>query len=186
METAPPSVPGMPWANSIPARPRAAANVARRESVAPLSARSAVSPAGSMRENSSPMRSTMRCSGASVTRRFVPLPMRNGFSPAPASRVQTASISAIEDGSSIASQGPPMRNEQWRLIGSFSRIVSSGQRECASRRKERSSASLILRPPSGRGAQQAPARRCSPFCARGCSSRQARGSRQDFAPDARG
>lgn len=137
-----------------------------------------------MRENSSPSRSTMRCSGASVTRRFVPLPMRSGFSPASASRAQTVSTSETEDGSSIASHGPPMRNEQWRLIGSFSRIVSSGQRERASRRKERSSAFLIPRPPSGRGAPRAPARRCSPFCARGCSLPQARGSPQDFCPAA--
>ena len=80
MHTAPPTLPGMPWANSSPARPCCWANTAVRASDVPASAvtRPALSSAV---PDMSRVFTTSRSTPSSVNSRFVPLPMTSGAAP---------------------------------------------------------------------------------------------------------
>ena len=131
--TAPPSEPGMPCANSMPPSPQASAVCASRASGMPQPACSVSGPVCPASAILSPIWITMRFSSASVTSRFVPLPMMSGVTSALRRMRQSAAVSSAEDGCASARTGPPMRNEQCARMGSFSRMVSAGS--CSRRRR---------------------------------------------------
>ena len=83
------------------------------------------------------MQTTAPSYPASLTSRLVPLPMMSVAAPAARSMRMACAAPAAEPGSSMSAAGPPMRNEQCSLMGSFSRISSPGT-------AERSSAAIAL------------------------------------------
>jgi len=129
MNTAPPSEPGMPWANSSPESPASAANTASLASEMPAPALTRPPGSSSAPERASPILTTTASSPSSATRRFVPLPMSSTGTPLSCSRRSSAAASVPEAGQAISRAGPPMRKEQWALIGSFSCSSSPGRAE---------------------------------------------------------
>src|SRR5262245_51490566 len=124
MNNAPPTVPGIPSANSRPQSPRATAARARRPSWTAAPAHTA---APSSRTSQSicakprPSFTTTPDMPPSPTSMFEPPP--SNVTRAPCSRAvrSTRASSSALSGTTSRSAGPPMRNEVWRARGSCAR-----------------------------------------------------------------
>ena len=117
MTQAPPTVPGIPAANSNPVRPHFKARLAALESSTPEPARR-ISPSVSSRSNRLVL--TMRPGYPwSLTRRLLPFPTMYQGSPAFWKRETRAPSSSAVSGSAYQAAGPPARNEVCIFIGSL-------------------------------------------------------------------
>ena len=127
MNTAPPRLPGIPWANSSPVRLSPCANKARRARDMPASASIVVSSTAFTAHISPAVRMTNLSSPLSDTRRFVPLPITKGF--APHSRARPIRITSCSRffGQANRRAGPPIRNDVYRLMGTSRSKGRSGR-----------------------------------------------------------
>ena len=132
MASPPPTLPGMPWANSRPVSECWAAKTARALSVAPAPARCARRPGGCSAPMGFAMQTDRALKPSSGTSRLVPVA---GYEQPRAGGAQHAAgrprPPAAEPGSSMSRAGPPILKEQRSLMGSFSRISSPGSGGCA-------------------------------------------------------
>ena len=119
MHTAPPTVPGMPWANSSPVSPCRQANSASRARGTPDSANTVSgSPPDSRRFRPAEVSITSRSRPSSGTSRLVPLPITRGRAPQSRANSNRRAACSPRSGKAIRLAGPPIRNEVWRLMGS--------------------------------------------------------------------
>ena len=123
MKTPPPTLPGMPWANSSPASCARCAAAAARAIGQPAPARSS-SPAADT-PSMAAVQSTTASSPPSGTSRLVPLPMTTGRTPSPYMSFSSFAASSSSAGRQNSRAGPPMRKEQCALMGSYSRARSA-------------------------------------------------------------
>src|SRR5688572_12296732 len=117
MKSAPPTVPGMPSANSSPESPR---DTAARASLPMCAAAPAVTPlvVQATRRNPAPSLTTTPRMPPSPTRRFDPAPTTVTGSRCAAAARTTAASSSADAGCASTSAGPPIRNDVWRASGS--------------------------------------------------------------------
>ncbi len=106
--TAPPTVPGMPPANSSPARPRRAHWAARPGREAPASTWTVAS-WKTTRPRGRAMRITRPRTPSSATSRLVPAPMMVRGTPASAAAAKSRWRRSTESGETRRSAGPPTR-----------------------------------------------------------------------------
>ena len=126
MHTAPPTLPGIPWANSSPVRLCCWANTAARASDAPASA--VTRPAASSdTPDMSRVFTTSRSSPSSGNSRFVPLPMTSGAAPQARASSISSTIWLPSLGNAMRRAGPPMRNDAYLARGTSCSYVMSGR-----------------------------------------------------------
>ena len=127
MHTPPPTVPGIPWANSSPVRPSLQARSAVRASVAPASARMICSAVCSTRFRWAEVSITSRFNPSSGASRLLPLPITNGSAPLSSAKFSSSTSCSRLVGYAIRFAGPPMRKVVWRLMGSSQTTSRSGR-----------------------------------------------------------
>ncbi len=116
--TAPPTVPGIPLANSRPERPLSAASLHTDGKSAPAPHRNIPSPKRLTCEIVFAIFITTPLIPSSLTKRLVPAPMIWKGTCMSDRILMSANRSGISSGTTRTSAGPPMRNEVWRDIGS--------------------------------------------------------------------